>query len=148
MSGLTDSADLFLELVVNTAEFLVYFWPVSIAVLALSLIVVTVWPPFRDPRFRGRLPLFAVAYGFPLLVLLTGTLLRYNGPPHPNWREPPAWRGWALFAVVVLHVILSIAAVVVVRGARVRSAMALLPAVWLSFCAYVPSGFAVAGVGP
>jgi hypothetical protein len=148
MSGATDSARFLLALVADAGECFVYFWPVSVSVLSVSLVVLTVRPPFRDPRFRGRLWLFAISYGFPLVVLLIGTLLRYDGPPHPNWREPPAWRGWTLLGAMVLHVILSITSIVLMKGARVRSAAALLPAVWLSFCAYVPSGFGVAGVGP
>src|SRR5262245_26900449 len=102
----------------------------------------------RDQKLQKRALLFSIAYGIPVLILLIGTLLRYDGPPHPNWREPPAWRGWVLLVPLVLSLLLLVRAVVVMRGARLRSAAALLPALWLAICAYIPSGFAVAGVGP
>ena len=148
MNSAAEAARFFGYLALEAGEFLLYYWPVSVVVLALGLVGLAARWRMRDPPIRQHLLIFAVPYVVPLAILLAGTLLRYDGPPHPHWREPPAWRGWILFALVVLNVILVVAAVVIMKRARVRSLAAFLPALWLSLCAYLPSGFAVAGVSP
>jgi hypothetical protein len=150
MTAIGESGRFFFWFVIEAGEFLVYYWPISVATLASGVAALTVRSPLRDPRFRGRLRLLAIPYAIPLLILLIGTLLRYelHGPPHPNWREPPAWRFHLLLAPLILYAVLLTGAVVAMKGARLRSAGVLIPGAWLSLCAYFPAGFAVAGVGP
>ena len=150
MTEIGESARFFFWLVTEVGEFLVYYWPISVAVFALGVAALTVRAPLRDPAFRRRLRLLAIPYAVPLLLLLIGTLFRYelHGPPHPNWREPPTWYFYLVLAPLILYAILLGGALIVMRGARLRSAAVLIPGVWLSLCAYFPAGFAVAGVGP
>jgi hypothetical protein len=148
MSSVAESIRFFGYLALEAGEFLVYYWPVSVAVLVVGFVGFAARWHLRNPPIREHLLLLTIPYLMPLAVLLAGTLLRYDGPPHPNWREPPAWRGWVLFALVILNVILMAVAIVIMKRARVRSVAAFLPALWLSLCAYLPSGFAVAGVAP
>jgi len=86
----------------------------------------------------------------PVLLLLAGTSLRYelHGPSHPNWREPPAWYGGLLWALVLANAAIVILALFRLRGSRIRAAGVLLPGLWLSLCALFPAAFAIIGVGP
>jgi len=150
MTGIGESVRFFFWLGLSALEFLVYYWPISVAVLASAVAALTVRSPLHDPRFRGRLRLLTLTYAIPPVILLIGTLLRYelHGPPHPNWREPPAWYGYLLWAVVIFHVAVLMGSLVAMRGTRLRAAGVLLPGVWLSVCAFIPAGFSVVGVGP
>jgi hypothetical protein len=149
MTGGADSIIFYTWLIRATGELLAHYWPITIAMLGLGVVALTVRSPLRDARFRRRLWILAIPYAAPLVILLIGTVLRYelHGPPHPSWREPPAWYGYALFAVILLQVIASVGFSMMMKGSRLRSAGILLPSVWLSFCAFLPAGLAVAGVG-
>ena len=149
MTAVGQSVRFFFFLLVSALGFLVYYWPISAAVLALGIVALTVRSPLRDPRFRGRLRFPSFTYTLPVVILLTGTLLRYelHGPPHPNWREPPAWYGYLLCSLVIFHASLVVGSLIAMRGARLRAAGVLLPGLWLSVCAFISAGFAVAGVG-
>jgi hypothetical protein len=107
---------------------------------------------FPSPRLKsyfGRgLPALAVSYLFPFGVLIVGFLLRYDGPPHPNWRQPPEWRAYVLYLPILLHIVFVVGTLVALRRRRVRAAALLVPGLWLSLCALPPAGFAIAGVGP
>jgi hypothetical protein len=150
VKGLSESLEVFGYLLVETWGFIRYLWPISIVMLALAVAALTVRSPVRNPRFRKALPWLAAFYVIPLSVVAVGTALRYelHGPPLPNWREPPVWYGYALWVPVVVHAAIACAVVIALKGARIRSLGLLLPGVWLSLCALIPSGFAVAGVGP
>jgi hypothetical protein len=60
MTEVGESARFFCWLVIGMGEFLVYYWPISVAVLALSAGALTVRAPLRDPAFRRRLRLLAI----------------------------------------------------------------------------------------
>ena len=145
---MSESAAVIAEIATDTFEFALYFWPISLGMLVLGLVALGAAWHSRNQSLRKRPLVFLIPYGMPLVILLIGTLLRYDGPPHPNWREPPAWRGWVLLASLVLSLVFVVRGVVVMRGARLRSAAGLVPALWLAVCTYFPCGFAIAGVGP
>jgi len=147
MTSTGGSAGFYLDLLLEMGEVVAYFWPISVGVFPIGVFALIVRSAHQDSPFRGRVRLLAVPYAFPPLVLLLGTVFRYNGPPHPNWREPPAWHGWLLFAPLVLHAVWWITASVRMKGSRLRSAAILLPSVWLTLCAFLLAGFAVSGVG-
>jgi hypothetical protein len=150
MSALTDSVRFYPWLLYSTGEFLVLYWPVTLGMLGLIAVALTARSPLRNLYFREGLGQLAAVYLVPLIVLLIGTVFRYelHGPPHPNWREPSRWYGYVLYAVLVLHAIVLVGLLVSRKGSRVRSTAILLPSFWLSICAFLPAGFAIAGVGP
>jgi hypothetical protein len=149
MSQVTDSLEHLAWLAASAWDAMLHFWPISAAVLAVG-VAALIGNPFRDVRFRKAARLFLVAYLAPLLILLLGTVLRYelHGPPHPNWRRPPTSFEFALWLPLALQVVVVITAVVVSKGARLRSAGLLLPGVWVSLCVLVVATFSVVGVGP
>ena len=150
MTAVGDSVRFFFWLAVAAGEFLVAYRLVSLGLLALGVAALTVRSPLRDPRLRARLRLLAIPYAIPVAILVSGTALRYelHGPPHPNWREPPALYGYVLYGFLILHAAFLIWALVAHRGWRGRTAAVIVPSLWLSVCAFLPAGFAVAGVGP
>lgn len=137
-------------LALETLDFVLWFWPVSAAMVVIGILGVVVGRPLENARFRTLLPRVAASYLLPVLTLLVGTVLRYelHGPPHPDWVQPPGWFGTVLWLPLVLHAGLVLAALLARTGARARLGAVLLPGVWLSFCALFPAGFAIAGVGP
>jgi hypothetical protein len=144
----SNSVGHFAGLVEAVGEFLAYFWPISVAALIVATLALSIRSPFRNPRFRKMLPVLVIAYAIPVLILLGGTLLRYNGPPHPRWQEPPAWRGYFLWGLVAVHVVLALLGFARATSVRLRAAGVFLPSIWLSVCAVYPALFSVAGVGP
>jgi hypothetical protein len=144
----TDFVEHFAAVAEGAGEFLAYFGPVSVAALVLTISALSIRSPFRDPRFRKLLPLLATMYAIPALIVLAGTVLRYNGPPHPRWEEPPAWRAYSLWVIVALQVVVVLVALVRARSVRLRAAGVLLPSIWLSFCSVYPAMFSVVGVSP
>jgi hypothetical protein len=138
----------FAALVEAVGEFLAYFWPISAAALIVAALSLSIRAPFRDSRFRKLLPLLAAVYAMPMVILLGGTLLRYDGPPHPRWQEPPAWRAYLLWGLVGVQVLLVLVGIARGTSVRLRAAGALLPSIWLSLCSVYPAIFSVVGVAP
>jgi hypothetical protein len=126
-------------------EFLVYFWPVSVAAVAIGVPAFTVGKPFRDLRLRRIVPFAALSYSVPLVFLVAGAVLRYDGPAHPYWREPPAWRAYLLWSFVVIQAVLVVAALIRAKSRGARAAGVLIPPIWLSVCALVPALLSVTG---
>jgi hypothetical protein len=123
-------------------------WPISLGVGALALIALAAGSPLKNSEFRRRLRVPLISYAFPFAILLVGYVLRYDGPPHPHWVEPPKWHGVPISALLIAHTAALIAAPILAKGARVRVVALLLPGLWLSWCASLIAGIAVAGVGP
>jgi hypothetical protein len=98
----------------------------------------------RGPALTG----LAASYLCPLLILLVGAALPYDGPPHPHWKEPPNWRMYVLYAPLVFHIALACGLLLFQKGRRVRAALVLIPGLWLSLCALFPAGINIVGVGP
>jgi len=119
-------------LTTHSLELARYLWPVSVVILLAAVLAIAIRPPIRDPRFRKALPWIVATYAFPLAVLGVGTVLRYDGPPPPNWVEMPSWRGGVVWGVVIAHGLAAVALAIAHRGVRLRSFALALPGVWLS----------------
>jgi hypothetical protein len=119
-------------LTTHSLDLALYLWPVSAAILLAALLAIAIRPPFRDEAFRKAVPWILATYAFPVAVVAAGTVLRYDGPPPPNWVEMPHWRGAVVWGVVIAHGLAAVALAVFRRGVRLRSFALALPGVWLS----------------
>ena len=134
-------------LTTHSLELALYLWPVSVVILLAAVLAIAIRPPFRDATFRKALPWILATYAFPLAVVGVGTVLRYDGPPPPNWVEMPSWRGAVVWAVVIAHGLAAIALALVRRGVRLRSFVLALPGVWLSVSVGFVAILAIYAVG-
>jgi hypothetical protein len=128
----------------------IVLWPASVLLVVVLVLALTVKAPFRDPAFRRFVPVMFVTYGFPLLVLLVGTVFRYKWPAgNPSvYVEPSALHVAVLWAVIAAHAVALIASPIFMRGVRIRSAAIVLPGFWLTLSAGFVAAIAIAGVGP
>ena len=138
---------LFHQLAAHSLDLAIYVWPLSLAVLLAAAIALFVGDPFRNPHLRSRFPLLLITYVFPVVILIVGIVLRYDGPPHPHWVEPPLWRGVVLGGVIIVHALTLAVAAVLMRGAQIRAAAIMLPGFWLSLSCGFVSAIAIGGVG-
>jgi ABC-type spermidine/putrescine transport system permease subunit II len=132
----------------HSLDLAVYAWPISVALAVLAAGALMVGAPLRNQVFRRRLRLMLFTYVIPLVIVAIGAFLRYDGPRAPEYIEPPAWRGAVLWGAVVVHLAALIAAVTLMKGARLRVAAIVLPGIWLSLSSGFMAGIAIAGVGP
>jgi hypothetical protein len=143
-----DRTAVFGELAKHSLDLAIYVWPVSFVVLAMFSVALLFNGQLGRAMINRRAAVICATYAFPMLVLLVGAVLSYDWVAHPSWVEPPAWRGWALWAVVILHVAVLSFLTYSASGARWRFAALLLPGLWLSLsCAFV-AVIDIAGVGP
>lgn len=136
------------HMILEAGQIFTYAWPISIGVFALA--VCGYFLRRAEPiSTHGKLmaPLMAI-YIFPFALLALAVLLQYDGPPHPDWREPPAWRNLTISAALIIDILVVVAAVAYVKGQRLRTIALMFPALWMALCAYVPSQFLVYGVWP
>jgi hypothetical protein len=132
----------------ESMKVIVAAWPV-IVVLALTAIAgLIVGLPLRNPQLRRKVALLLTLYAIPIVVIGIGAILRYDGPRAPQYVEPSVWRFVVLYGVVLSHLLIFIAAVIFLKGARIRAAAVALPSIWLTLCTYFIAGIAIAGVGP
>src|SRR5438105_7789766 len=129
-------------------EIVLHYWWISVFLLAVAAAALTFGSPLRISAFRSGARTLALRYVIPFIILLVGAVLRYDFSDPSTYRAPPLWYGVALWAPVALYLLVLLASVVFSKGARLRSAAFLVPGLWLSLCATVPAGFAIAGVGP
>lgn len=141
------TATAFSRIAVGALDIVAYLWPVSMAVSVAAVLALTIGSPVKDPKFRSRLRVLFATYAIPPVLLLVGAIFRYAGPPHPHWEAPPDWYGVPLYAVLIAHATVLVAAPIVMRGARLRSVAILLPGIWLSLCCWFVAGISMAGVG-
>ncbi len=132
----------------ESMDLAIYLWPISVVLAAAAIAALTFGFPLRDAYLRRKLPIVFIPYAMPIVIMGIGAVLRYDGPPHPQWVEPPEWRGWMLWSALAAHVLAVIAVVVLTRGARIRAAAVAVPSIWLSLSSGFTAGFAIAGVGP
>ena len=140
----------FVALTKESLGLAILLWPVSVVLVAVLALALTVKSPFRDPAFRRYVPVMFVTYGFPLVVLLVGTVFRYKWPAgNPSaYAEPPTLHVVALWTVIAAHAVALIASPIFMRGVRIRSAAIVLPGFWLTLSAGFVAAIAIAGVGP
>ena len=131
-----------------TGEIVFHYWWISLLLVALAVAALTLGSPLRNPAYRSRAGTMALLYVIPFIILLVGVTLRYDHSISTNYREPPLWYGIALWAPVALYALFLVASIVFSKGARWRSGAFLAPGLWVSLCATVSAGFAIAGVGP
>jgi hypothetical protein len=132
----------------HAMDLAIYAWPISAALAAAAICALAIGAPIRDQLFHRRLRLMLVTYVIPVVIMAIGAFLRYDGPPAPEYAEPPAWRVAVLWAAVATHIVAFIATVTLMRGTRIRAAAIVLPGVWLSLSTGFVAGIAIAGVGP
>jgi hypothetical protein len=132
----------------DSLDLAIYLWPISVALAVAAIAALTVGFPLRDVHLRRKFAIVVVPYAMPIIIMTIGAFLRYDGPPHPQWVEPPEWRGWVLSSALVANIVAVIAVVVVSQGARIRVAAAAVPSIWLSLSSGFVAGVAIAGVGP
>jgi len=149
VNTLAEALKYFFWLAVCVWDVMVHFWPISLAVFVAALASLVVASPFRNPHFRRVLPFLVVPYGIPIIILAFGTVFAYDlHGPHLEWREPPAWQGYVLWGLIGLHLATLVAAPLILKGARLRSAGVLLPGVWMSLCVLLPAASSISGVWP
>jgi hypothetical protein len=150
VAAVAEAGKFFLWLAECAAEVLAYSWPISVVVFVVGVAATVFRSPFRNSRLRNSLSFLAVTYAFPLVILCFATLFRWKMPnsPPPTWREGPAWVGYVLEGLVILHASMLIVAAIAIKGMRVRVALILAPGLWLSLCASFPAASAVSGVWP
>ena len=128
-------------------EFAAWLWPISLA-LAVAAV-----GAFCAGFIRGSVPLrrkwivVLAGYALPVVVIAIGAILRYDGPPSPQWIEPAAWRGWLLWGVLVVNVLAVIAAAILIQGARIRATFLALPSIWLTTSSVFVAAMAILGRG-
>lgn len=125
----------------------IHAWPITLA-FGLSLVAaLLVGSPLRDPQLRRRMRMLPLTYVIPILIVAIGAVLHYDGP-RPEWVEPPSWRIAVLYALVSAHLLAFLVAVVLMKGARIRTAAVVLPGIWLTLSTYFIAGIAIVGIGP
>ena len=125
-----------------------YAWPITVVLIAGATTALVFRAPFRDPRFRRGLKLLLISYAIPVVIIVIGAVLRYDGPRAPAYVEPPVWRGIVLWSAILVHIAVLVAGVIFMRGARIRAAAVVLPGIWASLSSGFVAGIAIAGVGP
>ena len=126
----------------------IYLWPVSAVLAAIAIAAITIGFPLRDASLRHKLTFVLIPYAMPIVIMVIGAVLRYDGPPHPQWVAPPEWRAWVLWFAVLANILAVIAVVMLARGARIRAAAVSVPSIWLSLSSGFIAGVAIEGVGP
>ena len=143
-----DAMNMLLAVAKLAAEIVLHYWWISVVLLVVAAAALTFGSPPRSSAFRSRARTMALLYVIPFLILLVGAVLRYDYSDPTSYREPSLWYGIALWAPIALYALVLLASVVFSKGARLRSTAFLAPVLWLSLCATVSAGFAIAGVGP
>jgi steroid 5-alpha reductase family enzyme len=141
------ASETFVTLASASVGVAIKLWPITLAILTIAVIALTVGRPLQDRAFRQRLPLLLITYALPLIVLIVGTIFRYDWTNHPTYVEPPYWYGLLLWGVVAIHGLTLIAAPILMARARLRSAAIVMPGFWLTLGAGFVAGIAIAGVG-
>ena len=140
--------DAFQAIAVESWKVAAATWPVILVLGLVALAALAIGAPLRNPQLRGKAALLLSTYAVPVVVMGVGAVLRYDGPRASQYVEPATWRFAVLYGVVLSHVLMLVAAAVLVKGARVRAVAAILPGIWLTLCTYFVAGIAIAGVGP
>lgn len=143
-----DATSTLVAIATLTGEIVLHYWWISLLLVALAVAALTLGSPLRNSAFRSRAGTMALVYVIPFIILLVGAALRYDHSVPTSYREPPLWYGIALWAPVALYALVLVASIVFSKGARLRSTAFLAPGLWVSLCATVSAGFAIAGVGP
>ena len=125
----------------------VWLWPVSAAIVVAAVVAFGIGVVRGNTPLRRTWAIVAAGYAMPILVIAIGAVLRYDGPPPPQWIEPPEWRGWLLWAVLAANVIAIIAVGILTQGARIRATIVALPSVWLTASSVFVAAMAILGRG-
>lgn len=142
-----DARRVFVAIASQTGEIVLHYWPISLALLIGAIAALTIGSPLGSSAFRRRAGTMALAYLIPLAIVLVGTVLRANQTP-TNYGVPRFWQGIALWAPLALYLLTLVAALVLSKRERLRSVAFLAPGLWLSLCATLLAGFAIAGMAP
>jgi hypothetical protein len=142
-----DCVHLFGLLAQHALEITIVVWPVSAGLIVVALSAVLVGAPLRLPKIRLQPYSMLATYLFPTVLLLVGVTFSYDWHAHPKWVEPPDWYGGILWAVLMIHAILLLTISISAKGARLRTAVILLPGFWLSLSCGFIAAIAIAGVG-
>ena len=124
-----------------------YVWLVSVALVLAAVAALVIGVPLRHAQFRRRFGVLLLTYLIPVVIIGIGAVFRYDGP-RTEYVEPAAWRGAILWGVVLAHILAVAAAVILMRGWRIRVFVVSLPGLWLSLSTGFVSAIAIAGVGP
>jgi hypothetical protein len=143
-----DTMHAFLAIAKLTAEVTAHYWLVSVVLAVCAVTALVVGRPLHVQSFRRLASVIRVAYAIPVVIVLLGALLRYEHVSQYMYREPPISYGIALYAPVTAYLLVVLACAVLLRGWRLRSTALLGPGLWVSLCATLAAGLAIAGVGP
>ena len=136
----------FSYLALHSLEIASYYWEVSLLVACGTAVVIVVGAWTSDTKRRVWLAL--LPYAAPILMVALGAVLRYDGPPHPHWVEPPAWRGLTLWVVLAANIAGVVAVAVFARGARILATGVAIPSTWITLSSGFIAAIAIGGVGP
>jgi hypothetical protein len=121
-------------------------WPVTVALFVVGIAAVTLGSPLRSETFRRYAIAVLGTYMFPVLTIIVGVILRYEGRV-TGWVYPPRWAAMTLYAIPLLHMIALVTVVSLARGNRMRATSQSLLGMWLSFCATFASVAALTNIG-
>jgi hypothetical protein len=131
----------------ETLRALLAAWPLSLVAFGVAAVGFVIGGGANSIRWPARRVLISAIYVLPLVVMLIGALLAYDGPRATMYEPPRAWKGLVLWLPVLSGVVCVAALAIRTPGARLRSLALAAPAVWLTLCATIVAGMAIAGVG-
>jgi hypothetical protein len=137
----------FMVIAAETLRALLAAWPLSLVAFGVAAVAFVIGGGASSSRWPGRRMLISSIYILPLVVMLIGALLAYDGPRATTYEPPTAWKGLVLWLPVLICVVCVAALTVRTPGARIRSLALAAAGVWLTLCATIVAGMAIAGVG-
>jgi hypothetical protein len=120
---------------------LLYYWPLTVALIA-GVVVASVFNfPFLRSRFRrGHLLVFA-PLGITFLILIWGSVMRHND----SQSVAPVWPGYIVTALLVLQVLAAVGVVLAMKGYRWFTVSAVLLEQWVGLACAFTAGMSVTG---
>ena len=137
----------FEAIAIQTMAALITVWPFSLLVFTVAAVAFIAGAGASVKNSRARKWLLLAIYASPVLAMLVGALLAYDLPRGSAYDAPSAWRGLALWLPIAGAGACIIALILHTPGARIRSVALAVPGVWLTLCATMVAGMAIAGVG-
>jgi hypothetical protein len=118
------------SLALQAAGFLLYLWPVSLAILFLLLIGVVRGTGSPNAEWKRALLLAGSMLLFPGLILWLGCAWYIGEVPSPD----PGWLSYSLFTLLLLQLASGVVAVIRSRGSRLLVGSLLAADLWYSVC--------------
>ena len=121
---------------------LLYFWPVTVVLVAGVVATLALKFPLLRSQFCSRYLLIFSPLAVTLLTLLWGALMHH---PSTSQTPAPSWPSYVVLALLTVQILISIWVVWLMKGYRWFSAFTVMLEQWFGLaCAFV-AGMSVTG---